>query len=473
MLGPMSDSNPSVPVKSVEPGIARSLFCFLGIVGFLAIGLLRLELSLHSILFLALLWTAVHAKLLGYQYEAIREFMASAITRSLPAIAIFLLIGMIIASFIHSGTIATLMYYGLNWLTPANFLPIGLLLCSVMSVATGTSWGTVGTLGIVFIGIGESLGIPLPLVAGMIVCGATFGDKLSPISDTTNLAALSAGTSLYRHIYAMLFTTTPAYLLALLLFTVIGISYAEAELSTSDALAIQQALAEHFALNPLVTLIPLVVLATLSVRRAAPEVAMASAIVAAVVIAVLYQGLNISVVLNALWENAQGSTGIDSLDALLGRGGMYSMSWTLLLALLAIALGGVLHGAGFLDSLLKGIVSRVRRTSSLIATTIVSGLLGNMAMGEAYISIILNCQLFARKFLQQGLDPALLSRSVEEGSTMTTALIPWTTAGAFYAATLGVPVLDYLPYAFFNYLNAIFAVVMAAMGIGLLRRKSG
>ncbi len=147
------------------------------------------------------------------------------------------------------------------------------------------------------------------------------------------------------------------------------------------------------------------------------------------------------------------------------------MSWTLLLAIMALALGGILHGAGFLTALLAGIISRVKHTASLIATTICSGLLGNMAMGEAYISIILNCQLFQAKYEQQELDKAVLSRSVEEGATLTTGLIPWTTAGAFYTATLGVPVIEYAPYAFFNYLNAFISVGMAALGIGLLRKS--
>lgn len=462
----MSEANPA------SPSLTHSIICFLGVIAFIAGGLLALEISLHSVLFLSVVWTAAHASWLGHGNLTLRGFMFDAITRSLPAIAIFLLIGMVIASFIHSGTIATLMYYGLDWLSPAMFLPMGLVLCSIMSVATGTSWGTVGTLGVVFIGIGQSLGMPLPLVAGMIVCGATFGDKLSPISDTTNLAALSAGTSLYRHIYSMLFTTTPAYLLALILFALIGFSFSQQTLAANETALIQQALAEQFRLAPWLTLLPLACLAVLSIRRVAPEVAMSVAILVAVVIAVLYQDSGAVPVLNALWQNEPGNTGITSLDELLGRGGMYSMSWTLLLALLAIALGGILHGAGFLGMLLAGIISRVKRTTSLIATTIASSVVGNMAMGEAYISIILNCQLFSRKYEQHKLDPAILSRSVEEGSTMTTALIPWTTAGAFYAATLGVPVLDYLPYAFFNYLNGFFAIVMAALGIGLLTKTS-
>lgn len=454
------------------PSFLQSLICFSVIILMIAGGLFGLEISLHTLMFLCLLWVGINAFSLGYGYLSIRELMNNALTRALPAIYIFILIGMVIASFMHSGTIATLIYYGLSWLSPTLFLPIGLLLCALMSVATGTSWGTVGTLGVVLIGIGSTMNIPLPLVAGMIVCGATFGDKMSPISDTTNLAAMSAGTDLYRHIYAMLFTTIPSFLLTLLIFIGIGFNYSEQGIELIEIAAIQTALSHTYQLAPLVTLLPLILLAVLSIRKVPAEVTMSCSILLAVSIAIFYQSESPITVLNALWQNSPQSTGITNLDALLGRGGISSMSWTLLLALMAIALGGMLHGAGFLTALLAGIIKRVKRSASLVATTIMSGFLGNLAMGEAYISIILNCQLFKPKYEQQQLDSAVLSRSVEEGSTLTTGLIPWTTAGAFYTATLGVDVLDFAPYAFFNYLNAIVAVAMAALGIGLLKSKN-
>lgn len=462
--------NPSILPRA--PGFLQSLSCFSVIVIVIAGGLFGLDISLHALMFLCLLWVGINAYTLGYSYLQIRELMNSALSRALPAIYIFILIGMVISSFMHSGTIATLMFYGLDWLSPGLFLAIGMVLCALMSIATGTSWGTVGTLGVVFIGIGSAMNIPLPLVAGMIVCGATFGDKMSPISDTTNLAAMSAGTDLYRHIYSMLFTTVPTFLLTFFIFLFIGLNYGSQNLELGEVANIQTALNQSYRLSPLITLLPLLFLATLSIRKVPAEVTMSGSIMLAVLIAIVYQGENPLTVLNSLWENTAGTTGIQNLDALLGRGGISSMSWTLLLALMAIALGGILHGAGFLATLLAGVIARVQRTATLVATTILSGFLGNIAMGEAYISIILTCQLFKSKYEQQGLDSAVLSRSVEEGSTMTTGLIPWTTAGAFYTATLGVDVISYAPYAFFNYLNAIVAVAMAAFGVGLLKQKT-
>ncbi len=456
-------------IKHNSPSTAHAALCFATVIAVIAVGLFVFGIDLHSLMFLCLLWVGGNAYAIGYNFLEIRQLMSDAISRALPAIYIFILIGMVIASFMHAGTIATLMYYGLDWLTPALFLGLGMILCALMSVATGTSWGTVGTLGVVFIGIGEAMAIPLPIVAGMVVCGATFGDKMSPISDTTNLAAMSAETNLYHHIYSMLFTTFPSFLIALVIFTVIGIGSGNSQLANGEIETIQSALDSIYGLNPIITLLPILVLATLSIRRVAAEVSMSISVVVAVVVAVLYQGTGMDVVLNALWSNTPGNSGIASLDDLLGRGGIFSMSWTLILAIMALALGGILHGAGFLRSLLAGLIARVKHVAALIASTIASGFVGNLAMGEAYISIILNCQLFRDKYDNQELDRAVLSRSVEEGSTLTTGLIPWTTAGAFYTATLGVPVLEYVPYAFFNYLNAVVAVVMASLGIGLLR----
>jgi len=450
------------------PSFIQALICFLGTVVLISSGLFLLAVDLHSLMFLCLLWAGVHARYLGHGYREIRQMMSQAISQALPAIYIFLLIGMVIASFIQAGTIASLIYYGLGILNPAWFLVAGLLLCSVMSLATGTSWGTAGTLGVVLIGIGEAMSIPLPLVAGAVVAGATFGDKLSPISDTTNLAAMSAGTSLYRHIGSMLYTTLPTYLLTVVILLVLGAALGGGGVTDGDYGAIRAALAESYGLSPLVTFLPLLAMLVLSARRVAPELTMSFSILVAVLVAVVYQGSGFASVLNALWLNTPGETGIVSLDELLGRGGIYSMAWTLLLALMALALGGILHNSGVLTRLLAGLLARVRRVSALIATTIGAGLVGNLAMGEAYISIILNCQLFRQHYQDQALDNAVLSRSVEEGATLTTGLIPWTTAGAFYTATLGINTLEYAPYAFFNYLNGFVSVAMASLGLGLM-----
>lgn len=451
-----------------RPSLLQSLLCFGGNFLLIAVGMFLWGISLHSILFLCLLWTGLHTRWLGHDYLAIRDMMSDGVSKALPALFIFLLIGMLIAAYMQSGTVPALIYHGLDLLSPALFLPAALVLCSIMSVATGTSWGTAGTMGVVLIGIGEAMSIPLPMVAAAVVSGATFGDKLSPISDTTNLAAMSAGTTLYRHIHAMLYTTVPAFLLSLVLFSLIGRGLIDGQLPVTDILPLQTALADSYRLGLPITLLPLLLMLVLSIRRVAAEISMSASLLTAVMVAVFYQGSDPVIVLNSLWSNTPGTTGMESLDSLLGRGGMFSMSWTLLLSLMALALGGMLFAAGFLQALLSGLIQRLRRTSSLVASTIGAGIIGNMGMGEAYITIILNCQLFRKVYEEKGLDNAVLSRSVEEGATMSTGLIPWTTAGAFYSATLGVAVIDYLPYAFLNYLNPLISIGMAALGLGLL-----
>lgn len=450
----------------------HALLVFTGLLACVTTGMFLWGGQLHVALFLGLIWVVVNATALGYRYLTIREMMNASISRALPAFYIFMLIGLVIAALMKSGTVATLIYYGLDWLSPQWFLPVGFILCALMSLLTGTSWGTVGTLGVVFMGMAAALGIPLYWAAGMVVSGATFGDKMSPISDTTNLAAMSSDSDLYAHIRSMMMTTVPTFLLVLLLFTVVGYQFVLSEDNLQQAQNMQVALAQEFYLNPLVTLLPVLVMAVLSYRRMPAEVSMTLCVLVAVVVAVWVQQTPLTVVVNALWSNTPATTGIANLDALLGRGGLYAMAWTLLLAFIAVALGGVLQGAGFILALLRGLIARIQSTGSLIASTIVTGLLSVVAMSEAYIAIILNSELYKKVYREKGIDAAVLSRSVEEGTTLMAPLIPWSTAGAFYAATLGVAVIEYAPFALLNIINPLLAILFAYLGFALIKSNT-
>jgi NhaC family Na+:H+ antiporter len=453
-------------VKS--PSLPHSILVFLTLIVMISVGFFKMEISLHVVLYFVLIFVALNARLLGYSFGDVRRMMSKSISRSLSAIYVFLLIGMVIASFMKSGTVVALIYYGLDWITAQWFLPVGLVLCALMSLATGTSWGTVGTLGVVFIGIGTVLNVPLPLVAGMIVSGATFGDKLSPVSDTTNLASMSTDTDLYEHIKSMLYTTIPTFVIVIILFAYLGYSNNQTA-SFAEIKNIQNVLADNYKLNPFVTFLPLILLFVLSFKRFAPEVTMTSSIVLASLIAVLYQGTPLTNVANSLWQNTPADTGVEMIDNLLGRGGLYSMAWTLLLSMMAIAMGGVLHAADFLTVLLEGVIKRIKRAGSLVAATIVTGFIGNLSMGETYIVIILNSQLYKKVYQLKKVKSSVLSRSVEEGSTLTTALIPWSTTSIFYMTTMGVSAIDYAPYALLNYINPLLAIVFAYLGIALFR----
>ncbi len=338
-----------------------------------------------------------------------------------------------------------------------------------MSLATGTAWGTIGTVGVVLMGLGEALEIPLPLVAGMVVSGASFGDKMSPVSDTTNLAAMSAETDLYAHIKSMLYTTAPAYALALVAFTAVGVQYADQSLSVQDLVVLKEALEGEFVIG-VAALLPLVVLLALSVKRVPAEPSMLASVGVAIVLAVAVQGRNFVEVLDSLNTGYVSSTGLEQLDTLLTRGGVQSMMWTMSLALIALSLGGLLDRAGFVRVLLSGLLARIKRSATLMTTTIASGVIANMGMGEAYLSIIFGGQIFKESYEADGLERHLLSRCLEEGATLSTSLIPWTTSGAFFMGVLGMSALEYAPWAFFNYINPVLSIILAYMGFGIFRR---
>ena len=454
---------------SQDPSFLHSLICFGGVIVTVISGMLWLGISLHSLLVIAVVWVAGHSSWLGFSYQKIKSSMISGIEKGLGAIFIFFLIGILVAALIESGTIGGLIYYGLDLLHPTFFLPAGLVLCSLMSLATGTAWGTIATIGVVLMGLGSVLGIPLPIVVGMVVSGASFGDKMSPVSDTTNLAAMSADTDLYAHIKSMLYTTVPTYIISLIAFMLVGLYYTGQTLSAQEILTLSQHLEIEFAISPL-TLLPLIVLLVLSLKRTPAEASMLASVATAVVLAVATQDRAITEVLNSLHTGYVADTGLEQLDTLLSRGGITSMMWTMSLALIALSLGGILDRAGFVRVLLRGVLKRIKRSASLIATTIGTGVVANMSMGEGYLSIIFGGQIFKESYEEDRLEKHMLSRCLEEGATLSTSLIPWTTSGAFITGALGMSPLEFAPWAFFNYINPLLSIGLAYMGFGIFRQ---
>ncbi|MBT5185570.1 MAG: Na+/H+ antiporter NhaC, partial [Kordiimonadaceae bacterium] len=380
------------------------------------------------------------------------------------------LIGIVVASFLESGTIASIVYYSLDLIHPAVFLPAGLLLCSFMSVSVGTLMGTVATAGVILIGIGEAMGVPLPIVAGMVIAGASFGDKMSPVSDTTNLAAISAGTDLYTHIKSMMYTTIPTYLICLVIFTFIGLQYSADALATNDIKVFQQAISDNYVVS-IWGFVPVIVLFGLSLNKFAAEPAMIAASVVAIIMAVFQQGHDILVILGSLQDGYKAETGHPGLDTLVNRGGIQSMMRTFSLALFAMALGGLLDKVGILTAMLEGILVYIKSVVSLLFATMLTGIISSIATGQSYISIVLTSQLFKKKYEEMGLKRRMLSRTVEESTTLITPLMPWSLGGAFYSAVMGVAVIDYMPWAFLNYLNFIVALVIASLGFAIFRKE--
>lgn len=458
---PSSENTPT-------PSLTHASICCIGLLAWIAIGLFVLKAGLHGVLLIGLVWVSCNALFLGCTYARVREAMMKGSSRAMPALFIFLLIGVVIVTFIHSGTVATLVYYGLKFLSPGIFLPAGLILCSLMSLATGTSWGTVGTGGIVLIGVGGAMGIPLPIVAGMVISGASFGDKMSPVSDTTNLSALSADCDLYTHIRSMLYTTGPSYLIALIGFSLIGWGYADQRLPEEELGILLSGLESAFTIN-IFMLLPMVVLLLLAMRRVPAEAAMLIASLVAALMAIIFQGRGFTEVINGFYDGAVVTTGNETLDSLLSRGGIVDMAWTFTLSIIAIALGALLDTFGFLKTLLEAILRRIKQAAGLVTSAILTGYGGNLLLGEGYIAIILTGQLFKKPFDEAQIDRSVLSRSIEEGSTLMTALVPWTTTGAFYTATLGIATMEYFQWALLNWINPLVGILFAWLGIGLFR----
>jgi len=453
-----------------ESSFLQSIICFGGIVLIVIIGLLWLNISLHTLLLISIVWTALHSVNLGFDFKSIKSAMIKGIEKGLGAIFIFFLIGVLIAAMIESGTISSLIFYGLDILQPSIFLPAGLVLCSLMSLATGTAWGTIGTLGVVLMGLGDALGIPLPLVAGMIVSGASFGDKMSPVSDTTNLAAMSADTDLFSHIKSMLYTTVPTYIICLFIYVMLGLNYANQIVPSEELENLKKYISFEFSTN-LISLLPILVLLVLSIKRLPAEISMMGSIVTSVILAIFLQKSSLTDVLNSLFSGYNANTGMERLDVILSRGGIESMMWTMSLALLALSLGGLLNSAGFVRVLMEGLLLRIKRAASLVALTISTGVISHMSMGEAYLSIIFGGQIFKKSYKDHNLEKHMLSRTLEEGATLSTTLIPWTTSGAFVTGILAISPLDFAPWAFFNYINPLLSILLAYLGLGIFRRK--
>ena len=454
--------------QQLSPIIATGLL--LSLFGWLLLGLFALSLSLHALLLTSLGALMVCGRLLGIGIDELRDGLFQGIQDAIPALVIFLLIGVLMASFMLSGTVPSLLYYGLYLLSPEWFAPATLILCAVMSSATGTSWGTVATLGVALTGLGQVFGLPPSLIAGAAIAGASFGDKMSPISDTTNLAALSSGTDLYRHIRSMSLTTLPTFLIAGGVLTVIGYQSGEQILPPAAIKALSSTLEAEFNLSWL-TLTPIALMAFLAIRRIPAETTMFLTSVYAMALAISLQGTPLSQVMAAVYDGTPFATGQAVLDTLLSRGGMASMAWTLTLALIAVALGGVLRTLGVFEVLVTTLIKKLQSRGALVTTSTLGSTMGNALLTEPYIVIILTGQLFRDAYGLRRYDPALLSRSIEEGSTLTAALIPWTTTGIFYASTLGLSVLDYAPYAVLNWLNLIVGIIFAWLGWGLIKDK--
>ena len=448
-----------------KPKVWEALIPVLALVAFLSTSILLFEASPHIPLIAATIVAALMALRLGYTWKELEEGVVNTIKMSMQAILILMVIGMVIGAWILSGTVPALIYYGLQILSPAIFLTAACLICCVVSLATGSSWTTAGTVGVALIGVAQGLGIPLPMAAGAVISGAYFGDKMSPLSDTTNLAPAMAGANLFDHIKHMAFTTGPSLLIALVLYTILGLRFAGKELDASSISVITDTLKSAFNINPFL-LIPPVIVIVLVVRKfpALPGL-LVGAILGAIFAAIFQSGIDLGGIIDNLHYGYASETGVEVVDELLSRGGLDSMMWTVSLILCAMSFGGVMEKAGFLEVLAQKLLSFAKGTGGLVLATEVSCVFTNAVAGDQYLSLVLPGRMFKTAFDEAGLAPKNLSRCLEDAGTITSPFFVWNTCGAFMYGALGVHPMAYGIYAFLNWINPIVSVFYGFTGI--------
>ncbi|WP_323845938.1 Na+/H+ antiporter NhaC [Microbulbifer magnicolonia] len=435
---------------------------------------------------LALMLAAAAAALVGLyrgqSWAELEKAMIKGIGLSMNACLILLMVGTMIGSWIVSGTAPALIYYGLGLLDPQWLYPVALVICAMVSVSIGSAWTTAGTIGIALLGVAHVMGLSLPITAGAVVSGAYFGDKMSPLSDTTNLAPAMAGSELFTHIRHMLWTTVPSFVIALLLFCWLAAGTESSD--TADAIAqSRELLASQFNVGwP--TFIPLLVVLGLALRKMPAYPAILLGGLTGALVALLYQPEALNrfaaaaepgwrATLTAIWQAMTtgyvSNTGDEVLDSLLSRGGMASMLNTVWLIVAAMSFGAVMEHTGLLQRLVQVLLKQVRGTGSLIATTAVTAFGMNIIGSDQYMAIVLPGRMFRLEFKRRGLAPENLSRTLEDAGTMTSALVPWNTCGAFMAGTLGVATLAYAPYAFLNLINPLMAIIYGFANFKIVR----
>lgn len=401
------------------------------------------------------------------------------------AILILLLIGAISGSWMVSGIVPTMIYYGLKIISPTIFLFATCAICALVSVMTGSSWTTIATIGVALIGIGEAQGYSSGWIAGAIISGAYFGDKISPLSDTTTLASSTSGTPLFSHIRYMMITTIPSFGIALVVFLVASLLHKVPDVTTAEEFS--QSLDGTFNISPWLMLVP-VATGVLIAKRFPALVTLFMAALLAGVAAVISQadiiaqvagceGLDFFNGFKGVMTSYFGATSIEmgneSLNELVQTGGMCGMLNTIFLITCASAFSGTLVGSGMLQSLTDLLLRGLKKVVSIVTATVSTGVFCNMVTGDQYLSIILTSSLFKPLYEKQGMENRLLSRSVEDSATVVSVLIPWNSCGMTQSTVLKVPTLEYLPYCFFNYLSPLMSILISAIGYKILRVRSG
>lgn len=448
--------------KVRKANFAEALFTFASLTIIMFISIIKYEESPHIPMLIGVLIASLVALKIGYTWKFIENSMIKGISQAMQSIIILAIIGVLIGIWILAGVVPTMIYYGLMILKPSIFLVATVLITSITSLATGTSWGTAGTMGIALMGIASGLGIPAPVTAGAVLSGAYFGDKMSPLSDTTNLAPAMAGTDVFTHIKSMAKPTLITYGLTLLIFGFLSAKYRGASADLSNVNIIAKGLKETFTISPVLLLAPLVVI--ISIAKKLPAVpGIALGIIIAAILGPIYQGINFGDILSAGLNGYVSNTGLEAVDQLLTTGGLNNMMSSISLTIIAMMFGGIAEETGILEAIVKKFLHRVQSVVGLVISTILTCVFTNASMPEQYISIVVPGRMFKNEYKERNLDPTLLSSTLESGGTVTSAMIPWNTCGTYMSTVLGVSTVHYLPFLFFNLLMPIVQVIIVAI----------
>ncbi|PCE64193.1 Na+/H+ antiporter NhaC [Sediminicola luteus] len=421
----------------------------------------------------------------GVPYKQMMGEVANNLKSTTGALMILLMVGALSGTWLISGVIPAMIYYGLQILNPTIFLAACVVICAVISIATGSSWTTSATVGIALVGIGEALGISLGMTAGAILSGAYFGDKMSPLSDTTNLAPAMAGGELFSHIRYMSMTTVPTFLVTLIVFVVIGLGIDTQGVADSSALL--ASIKDTFYISGWLFLVPIAVVA-LILKKAPPLMALLVGVLLAAVFAIIFQPDVLNAVtgashlscesayegiMKAITVKTQVATENEALLDLFASKGMEGMMTTIWLIMCAMAFGGVMDGIGALSVISEALLSLATSTFSLFASTVASCLALNVTASDQYLALVVPGKMFAKAYKDRGLAPENLSRTLEDSGTVTSVLVPWNTCGAYHSGVLGVPVVDYFVYAFFNWMSPITTLIFAGLNIRIKQLRQG
>ncbi|MCK5847267.1 MAG: Na+/H+ antiporter NhaC [Bacteroidales bacterium] len=431
------------------------------------------------------------AAYLGISFETMEKSIVKNIGDAMPSILILLLIGALSGTWMISGVVPMLIIYGLEILNPNIFLFATVLISAIIAISIGSSWSTIATIGVALLGIGTALGFSPAMVSGAIISGAYFGDKLSPLSDTTNLAPAMAGTDLFTHIKYMLYTTIPTLTITLIVFLVLGFNH-DAAVEPSEIEALKAAIESRFVITPWLLLVPAILIFVI-IKKVSPLVALFIGALTATIAAIVFQSevivdtyqrishgglidmqvpyyVKAYVVTATSWFGSSTiHTGNESVNSLLSTGGMAGMLDTIWLIIIAMAFSGVMESAGLLVRIASAIIEKAKSTGSLVASTVATSIFMNITASEQYISVVVPGRMFADVYKKRGLKPEVLSRSLEDGGTVTSVLVPWNTCGAVNSTVLGVSTMAYLPYAIFNIVSPFMSILVAYLDFKIRR----